>query len=99
MSIPIVVFYGGQWNGCNVYENYSVAGFFVDVWISFNCLVDIIYEEIQLDGLVKLSVLLDFSKNNVQTVVPIKKDNDVAWYLAFAKRCNQKTSISCSCKC
>ena len=44
--------YGGQWNGCNVYENYLVAEILVDVRISFNCLVGLIYEEIQFDGLV-----------------------------------------------
>ena len=67
MSIPIVIFYGGQWNGYNVYENSSVVGILVDVQINFNCLVGLIYEEIQLDGLVELSVLLDFGKSNVQT--------------------------------
>ena len=42
-------------------------------------------EEIQLDSLVELSVLLDFGKSNVQTMMLIKKGNNVVWYLAFAK--------------
>lgn len=50
MSFPIVVFYGGQWNGCNIYENYLVAEILVDVRVSFNSLVDLICEQIQLDG-------------------------------------------------
>ena len=85
MSILIVVFYGGQWNGCNVYENYSVSGILVDMRVSFNSLVTLTCEQLELDKSVELSVLLNFGKSNVQTVVPIKKDNDVAWYLAFAK--------------
>ncbi|TYK14840.1 protein FAR1-RELATED SEQUENCE 4-like [Cucumis melo var. makuwa] len=85
MSIPIVVYYGGQWNGCNVYENYSVSGILVDMRVNFNSLVSLICEQLELDESVELSVLLDFGKSNVQTVVSIKKDNDVAWYLAFVK--------------
>lgn len=50
MSFPIVVFYGGQWNGCNIYESYLVAEILVDVRVSFNSLVDLICEQIQLDG-------------------------------------------------
>ena len=50
MSFPIVVFYGGQWNRCNIYENYLVAEILVDVRVSFNSLVDLICEQIQLDG-------------------------------------------------
>ena len=49
LQTPIVVFYGGKWNECNVYENYSVAKILVDVRISFNCLVGLIYKEIELD--------------------------------------------------
>ncbi|TYK29120.1 hypothetical protein E5676_scaffold120G002610 [Cucumis melo var. makuwa] len=85
MSIPIVEYYEGQWNGCNVYENYSVSGILVDMRVSFNSLVSLIREQLELDESVELSVLLDFGKSNVQTVVSIKKDNDVAWYLAFVK--------------
>ena len=50
MYFPIVFFYGGQWNGCNIYENYLVAEILVDVRVSFNSLVDLICEHIQLDG-------------------------------------------------
>ena len=85
MSIPIVLFYRGQWNEYNVYENYSLAEILVDVQIDFNSIVGLIYEEIQLDELVELSVLLDFGKSNVQTGLSIKKDKDVACYLTFAK--------------
>ncbi|TYK16461.1 protein FAR1-RELATED SEQUENCE 3-like [Cucumis melo var. makuwa] len=53
--------------------------------VSLNSLVALICEQLELDQFVELSVLLDFGKSNVQTVVPIKKDNNVAWYLAFAK--------------
>ena len=58
-------FYGGQWNDCNVYENYSVAGILVNVWVSFNSLDALICEHIKLNELVELSVLLDFGKSNV----------------------------------
>ncbi|KAA0048538.1 uncharacterized protein E5676_scaffold600G001760 [Cucumis melo var. makuwa] len=85
MSIPIVVFYGGQWNDFNVHENYSVSKILVDMRVSFNSLLALTCEQLELDELVELSVLLDFGKSNVQAVVPIKKDNDVSWYLAFAK--------------
>ena len=57
----------------------------VDVRANFHSLVGLIYEQIQLDGLVELPVLIDFDKSNIQTVVPIKKDNNVALYLALAK--------------
>ncbi|KAA0053233.1 uncharacterized protein E6C27_scaffold102G00180 [Cucumis melo var. makuwa] len=53
--------------------------------VCFNSLVALTCEQLELDESVELSVLLDFGKSNVQTVVPIKKNNDVAWYLAFAK--------------
>ncbi|KAA0051464.1 MuDR family transposase [Cucumis melo var. makuwa] len=72
-------------NGCNVYENYSVSGILVDMRVSFNSLASLIREQLELDESVELSVLLDFGKSNVQPVVPIKKNNDVAWYLAFVK--------------
>ena len=65
MSIHVVVFYECQWNGRNVYENYSIAKILVDVRIKFNSLIGLIYEKIQLDGLVELYVLLDFGKSNV----------------------------------
>ncbi|KAL0534465.1 hypothetical protein IC582_028756 [Cucumis melo] len=63
----------------------SVRNFSVDMQVSFNSLVALTCEQLELDESVELFVLLDFGKSNVQTVVPIKKDNDVAWYLAFAK--------------
>ncbi|KAA0062381.1 protein FAR1-RELATED SEQUENCE 4-like [Cucumis melo var. makuwa] len=94
MSIPIVIFYGGQWNGCNVYENYSVSANLVDMRVNFNSLVALTCEQLELYESVELFVLLDFGKSNVQIVVSIKKDNDVAWYLAFAK---DATSVSISC--
>ena len=65
----------------------------VDVCIDFTCSVDLIYKEIQLDQLVELFVLLDFGKSNVQIVVPIKKDKNVAWYLAFAKDATIRHSL------
>ena len=74
-----------KWNGCNVYENYSASGIMIDMRVSFNSLVALTCEQLELDESVELSVLLDFGKTNVQIVVPIMKDNDVAWYLAFAK--------------
>ncbi|KAA0048307.1 hypothetical protein E5676_scaffold25G00140 [Cucumis melo var. makuwa] len=49
MSIPIVVFYEGQWNDCNVYENYSVSGILVDMRVNFNSLVSLICEQLELD--------------------------------------------------
>ena len=56
-----------------VYENNLVGWILVTVQISFNCLVGLICEEIELDELVELSILLDFGKSNVQTMVPVKK--------------------------
>ena len=53
MSIPIVVFYEGEWNGYNVYDNYKVGGILVDGQIDLNVFVGLIYEEIQREGLVK----------------------------------------------
>ena len=50
--------------------------------------VGLIYKEIQLDGLVELSVLLDFG--NVQTMVSIKKRQ---WYFlvsSFAKNATNR---------
>ncbi|KAA0050468.1 protein FAR1-RELATED SEQUENCE 4-like [Cucumis melo var. makuwa] len=85
MSIPIIVSYGGQWNDCNVYENYLVFRILIDMRVSLYSLVALTCEQIELDESVELYVLLDFGKSNVQTVVSINKDNDVAWYLAFAK--------------
>ena len=52
-------------------------------------MVGLIYEDVQLNGLVELSILLDFVKR-IATVVPIKKDNDIAMYLAFAKDANSR---------
>lgn len=37
--------------------------------IDFNSLVDLILEEIRLDGLIELFVLLDFGKTNIQTML------------------------------
>ena len=76
-----------------VYENNLVGWILVTVQISFNCLVGLICEEIELDELVELSILLDFSKSNVQTMVPTKKENDVTWYLAFAKDATNRHSL------
>ena len=42
-------------------------------------------EQIELDGYVELSILLDFGKSNVQTMMPIKKDNDVACIYLLVK--------------
>ena len=65
MPIPFVVFYGGQQNGYNIYENYLVTEILVDVQVSFNSLVGLICEHIQLDESVDLSILLDSGKSNV----------------------------------
>ena len=62
-----------KWIQC-LWELYTVAGILVEARIDLNGLVRLIYEKIQLDGWVKLSILLNFGKNNVQIVVPIKRD-------------------------
>ena len=85
MSIPIVIFMDVNEMDVMFMRITLVAEILVDVRVNFNSLVGLIYEQIQLDDSVELSVLLDFGKNNVETMVPKKKDNDVAWYLSFAK--------------
>ena len=85
MSIPIVIFMDVNEMDVMFMRITLVAEILVDVRVNFNSLVGLIYEQIQLDDSVELSVLLDFGKNNVETMVPKKKDNDVAWYLAFSK--------------
>ena len=78
VNIPITVFfYGGQWKHYNFYENYKVTEILVDDMIKFDSLVDLILQEIQLDGLLELSVILDLGKDNIQTVFTIKQDKDI----------------------
>lgn len=49
----------------------------MDDMIEFDSLVDLILQEIQLDGLLELSVILDLGKDNIQTVFTIKQDKDI----------------------
>lgn len=63
--------------------NYKVTVVLVDEIVDFKSLVASILEEIHLDvfiSSIKLSELLDFGKNNTQTVFQINQENDVSWF-------------------
>src|ERR1051325_2378467 len=83
--LPVVVFYGGQWNYLNCYENYKVAGVLVEDSVDYNGLLHLISGEIETEDLLELSVLLNFGDSNVQTVFGLKQDKDVLWFLTLAR--------------
>ena len=88
IKLPIIVFHSGQWDDTNKYLNYKTTGVLVDETICFENLVSLILREVRLDASpssIQLSILLDYGITDIQTVVEIHEDKDVAWFISLVK--------------
>ena len=68
--------------------NYKTTGVLVDETICFENLVRLILREVRLDASpssIQLSILLNYGITDIQTVVEIHEDKDVAWFLSLVK--------------